>query len=569
MNRRQSSDTSPTGRHEPRLGNVDQLGVPEGPVPITSPPRRSGPPPARRPLTFWLLWLLILGMTVATVWCYQDQLRALIPSTTLNQVLNRGDQALQAGHLDGHDGSSARELYEAARALAPDNDRAMQGLRQVASAELDASRQALAAGRLDEAEQALAVARELNGGGVIIEQLQRDINARRSAGDQLERWVQQAQAALAAGHLDGDGGAGPLYRQMLTMNPDNPVAQHGLDQVASAMTAQARQAIAAHDLAAAADWVSRLVALNPDYAELPVLKGELVDQQQAAAQQLQADLDQAGQALRDGRISGASPDTAQAGYQAALVLDPQNAQAKAGLAQVAAALIMQADAALEAGDSRQARALLDQAAPLAPDSPELNTVRAQLQDDGRGDKAAVAVPPPVAASAASAALPAARIRAPTPTQAVAELSPAQQAQVAQWLQQAGTAAAAGQIMLPPGASAYDLYRQVLATDPHNAAAQAGLQGLPAAARQALVVAMGSGQLGQAEGLLASLGQLQPGDASLGVMREQLANAWIDQAIQQLDAGDKPGCAQALHHARQLSPRNPRLPGLYAHLNAAR
>ena len=568
MNRRQSSDASSAGRHEPRLGNVDQLGVPEGPVPITPPSRRTESSSTRRPLTFWLLWLLILGMTAATVRCYQDQLRALIPSTTLNQVLNRGDQALQAGHLDGHDGSSARELYEAARALAPDNDRAMQGLRQVASAELDASRQALAAGRLDEAEQALAVARELNGGGVIIEQLQRDINARRSAGDQLEQWVQQAQAALAAGHLDGDGGAGPLYRQMLTLNPDNPVAQHGLDQVASAMTGQARQAIAAHDLAAAADWVNRLVALNPDYAELPVLKGELVDQQQAAAQQLQADLDQAGQALHDGRISGASTDTALAGYQAALALDPQNAQAKAGLAQVAAALIMQADAALEAGDSRQARTLLDQAAPLAPDSPDLNTIRAQLQDDGGGDVAATAVVPP---PAASAAMPATPIRASTPTQAppVTALSPTQQAQVTQWLQQAGAAAAAGQIMLPPGASAYDRYRQVLAMDPHNAPAQAGLQGLPATARQALVVAMGSGQLGQAEGLLASLGQLQPGDASLGVMREQLANAWIDQAIQQLDAGDKPGCAQALHHARQLSPGNPRLPGLYAHLNAAR
>ncbi|MHC1479691.1 hypothetical protein ACYJW8_05525 [Frateuria aurantia] len=555
------------------MGNVDQIGVTDVRAAARPPRAGASAPATRRSPLFWLLWLLILGMTVATVWCYQDQLRSLIPSTSLNQVLNRADQALAAGQLDGHDGNSARELYEAARALSPDNDRALQGLRQVATAELDACRQALAAGQVDAADQALAVARELNGGGVIIEQLQRDINARRGAGDKLEQWVQQAQAALAAGHLDGEGGAGPLYQQVLTLSPDNPVAAHGLDQVGAAMTAQARQAMAAHDLAAASDLISRLAALNPDYSELPVLRGELAGQQQASADQIKADLAQADQALHDGRIAGDQQDTALASYKAALSLDPQNAQAQAGLAQVAQALIMQANAALDAGDADQARGLVAQAAQLAPSSAELAAVQSRLQGvpaASATDTAAGAGP----AAASSAASPAPSPQATGGTEATSvdtparvSLTPAQQAQVSQWISQARQAAAAGQIMLPPGGSAYDLYRQALSTDPDNAEAQAGLQGLPARAQQALVVAMGSGQLAKAEGLLASLDQLLPGDASLGVLREQLANAWIDQAAQQLDNGDRVGTAQSLHHARQLSPRNLRLPRLYARLNA--
>ncbi len=575
MNRRHSSDALPDGRHEPRLGNVDQIGLadrPGGSPPPRQPPRREDT--ARRPLSFWLLWLLIIGMTGATVWCYQDQLRALIPSTTLNQVLNRADQALQAGLLDGHDGASARELYEAARALAPDNDRAMQGLRAVASAELDACRQALAAGRLDQAEQALAVARELNGGGLVIEQLQRDINARHGSADSLEQWVRQAQAALADGRLDGEGGAGTLYRQVLGVDAANPVALHGLDQVAAAMTVQARQAMTGHDLAAATDWITRLANLNPDYAELPVLKGELAGQQQAAATQIQADLDQADQALHAGRISGDQPDTALAAYKAALALDPQNAQAHAGLDQVAQALRVQADAALDAGDAEQAGRLVQQAAALDPASPELVALQARLQG-------AAAVPVQAQAQAASVVDADSRDRdsgrgeadgasaAGPAAPAAGLLSQAQQDQVAQWIDQARQAAAAGQFMLPPGASAYDLYRQALSVDPRNASAQAGLEGLAGQARQALTVAMGSGQLASAEGLLASLGQLTPGDAGLSGLREQLANAWIDQAIEQLQAGDRAGMAQSLHHARQLSPQNPRLPGLYARLNARR
>ena len=50
-------------------------------------------------------------------------------------------------------------------------------------------------------------------------------------------------------------------------------------------------------------------------------------------------------ALRAGRIGGAGSDTALAHFQAALMLDPDNAQARAGLGKIAQALTVQASAA--------------------------------------------------------------------------------------------------------------------------------------------------------------------------------------------------------------------------------
>ncbi len=65
-------------------------------------------------------------------------------------------------------------------------------------------------------------------------------------------------------------------------------------------------------------------------------------------------------------------------FKAALAIDPNNPQAKAGLGQVAEALIVQANAAADSGDSDQAKQLLEQAAALTPKSADLVAARARL-----------------------------------------------------------------------------------------------------------------------------------------------------------------------------------------------
>ena len=543
-------------RTEPTLGNLDLLDT--APTPVDSLPHvrveaRSGHAErprqaAHRPRRGWripLILLLVLGALIA-LWLGQNRLRALLPSTAFNDVLNQAQQALQSGHLDGHDGTSARELFQAAIALQPDNNRARDGLHQVGEAELSQADAALQAGRLDQATQLAAQARELLGGGSDVDRLDHAINAARGAKVQAVDLVTEAQQALAAGKLDGPQGAGALYGQVLQAEPGNPVAAHGLDQVGDALAARARTALAAHDSAAAAASIDQLAALQPSNGALPSLRAA---QAQAIKQDTAALTDalaQGEQALRDGRFNGPGDDTALAHFKAALALDPANPQALAGLGNVAQALTVQASAQMDAGDLTQAASLLDQAAALAPRSADLAAARARLRS--------LSQPPP--AQSASTSL---------PMTAVSTLTPQQSAAVAQLVQRAHAAVERGDIMLPPGDCAYDLYRNALAIDGNNAAALRGLQSLPGQVQQLFNQALAQRQLVQADAMLSNLAQLSPGDPGQSALTDRLATAWLDQADRQLGRGDRIDAAQSLAHARKLEPNHPRVLELAARL----
>lgn len=560
------------GRTEPRLGNLDGWDKPQ----VQAPPRdelphfgvdpdrrRHGAPPPREPKSRkrgWLLPVLLLVVigVVAFAWVEQDRLRGLVPSTELNDVLGRADQALHDGHLDGNDGKSARELYEAARALEPDNDRARDGLRQVGQAEIARADAAVRDGKLDDATQALNAARELLGGGADVERLDQQIAKARSANVQPDGLIERAQQALADGRLDGDDGAGSLYRQVLAIDPNNAIALHGMDKVADGLAAQARKALDGGDRNAAAAIVDKLAVLLPNYGELPSLRAALVQAQKQDSGELADDLKQGQDALRAGRIDGDGEDTALAYFKSALAIDPDNAEAKAGLGQVAQALIVQANAAIDANDSAHATQLLDRAASFAPKSADLAAARARLGDLNKRATANTNL-------TATAAGEDGDVGQASP----AQLTPQQSAQIARMLQNADIAAKRGQIMLPPGDSAYDLYRGALAIDGNNEAARRGLQELPNLVSRQFNQAMSNGNLVQAEGFLGDLSDLAPGDAGQDQSRQRLAGAWMDQAEQQLGRGDRVGAAQSLNHAGKLATGNARLQQLQARLSAGR
>ncbi|WP_114240859.1 hypothetical protein [Dyella sp. C9] len=565
--RKDQHDHGSQGRTEPTLGDLDHLDQPapsgkgdDGLPRFTLDPdlRRTGharPPAAPRPRRRgWLipLALLVVIGVGTTLWMEQDRLRGLVPSTELDGVLGRAETALQEGRLDGNDGTSARELFEAARALQPDNDRARDGLRKVGLAEIARADAALQAHKLDDADQALATARELLGGGSDVDRLTQALAAARNGSVQTDQLIENAQAALDAGKLDGDDGAGALYRKVLSADPNNAVAQHGLDKVGDALAAQAHKALDAGDHATASALIDRLGTLLPNYGELPALRAALVQVDQQNNGQLADAIKQGQDALRAGRITGDGDDTALAHFKAALAIDPDNADAKAGLGQVAQALIVQADAALDSGDSEHARKLLDQAAELAPRSADLAAARARLGDARKT----------AAAQAASdiSANDSAAMQHPV-------LSPQQSAELARTIQRADTAARQGKIMLPPGESAYDLYRQALAIDGNNDAARHGLETLPNLAIGQFNQALASGNLSVASERLSDLSDLSPGDAGQGQLRLRLAGAWMDQAEQQLQGGDRAGAAQSLDSARKLAPGNPRLASLMARLQS--
>ena len=564
--RRDQHDADSHGRTEPTLGDLDHLDAPpRAPLPlndglpqVTVEPRhgrtRTTPPPRRGGRRGWLVPLLLVLVIalVAGLWFSQNRLRGMLPRTDFNNVLGQAQQALQAGHLDGQDGTSARELFQAALALEPDNDGARDGLHQVGQAELSQADAALQAGKLDQAAQQAGVARELLGGGSDIDRLDHAISSARTAQVQTVDLVGRAQQALAAGQLEGPQGAGALYKQMLQADPSNAVASHGLDQVGDALAAQARKAFDANDSAKASTIVEQLAALQPNNGALPALRAQQAQVQQQDSRALDAALKQGQDALRAGRIGGSGDDTALAHYKAALALDPDNAQAKAGLGDVAEALTVQASAAIDAGDTAQAGQLLDQAAALAPKSADLAAARARLTSAVQAPAVATATPSDDG----------------TVAPAAASLSPEQAAAVATLVQRAQIATSNGDIMMPPGDSAYDLYRSALAIDGNNAAAQQGLQALPGQVEQQFNQDLASGKLGPANDMLANLADLAPGDASQVALSNRLASAWLDQAEQQLSSGDRVGASQSLERARKLAPTHPRVLDLSARLQAS-
>ncbi len=569
----------PQGRTEPTLGNLDDLDRPSVPVPapasdlprvtLEPPPRRAAPPasrppaPRQAPRRGWLVplaLLLVVGL-ITVLWLNQDSLRGLVPRTSFNDVLARATAALAAGHLDGSDGTSARELFQAARALEPDNDRALAGLRNVGQAELAQAQQQLAAGQLDEATRSASAARELLGGGNEVDQLDRRIAQARANSVHADDLIDRARQALAAARLDGDDGAAALFAKVLAVDPGNVVAAHGLDQVGGAYADQARQALDAGDALGAARAIDKLASLLPRYGDLPSLRAQQAQVQRAHDDAVNQAVSQGMDALRAGHISGSGDDTALALFQKALALDPQNPDARAGLGKVVQALTVQANALIDSGDTDQARTLLDQADALAPRSADLAAARARLRQD---DKPA-AVPP--ASASGPASQPGAASPAPDAGTLPAMLSPEQRAKVEALVSQAREAAQRGDIMLPPGSSAYDLYRSALAIDGNNAAARDGLQNLPAVVVRLFNQALDDGRLATAGDMLGNLSDLAPGDPSQDPLRERLATAWLDRAEQQLDTGDRPGAAQSLDRVRKLAPQHPRLPELTARLNA--
>ena len=568
--RKDNHDHDHRGRTEPRLGRLDDLDRPAAPVDdglphivVDEPRRRTGgptpPPPRRERKRGWLIPVLVLVLIggVTGLWLQQDRLRNLMPATELNDLLGQANQALAAGKLDGTAGDSARELLEKARDQQPDSDQARDGLRRVGMAEVARADAALSAGNLDEAEAALNVARELLGGGSDVERLTQQLSQARNPQGHTESLIDRAQAAFAAGKFDGDDGAGALYRRVLDADRNNTVAARGLDRVGDALAAQARQAISDNDRPRANALVDRIAILVPGYSDLPSLRASLAETRKQDDQAIATLIQQGNDAMRAGRFTGEGDDTALARFNAALAADPDNAGAKAGLGQVAQALIVQANAALDSNDDAQAAKLLDQATKLAPKSAELAAARARL---GGGDgHAAASVPPAAGAQAGDDNAPEASLA----------VSPEQKAKVADLVRRAQAAASRGDIMDPPGDSAYDLYRNALAIDGNDPTARAGLQGLPAQVEKQMQQAVAAGNVKRAEDLYGTLSDLAPGDASQGEMRHRLGSALIDNALQRASSGDRQGAFQSLDHARRYVPDDPRLQSAYERIATGR
>lgn len=541
-------------RTEPKLGNLDHLD--------TGNDRRTGVhdevAPRRPPFTHaprehaarqhrgvpWLALGIVAVLLVAGAWAWNERamLSGLMPQTQLNSLLTRADQAYAAGKLAGGP-DSARDLYEAARALDPDNEQALTGLQNVGNAELKRAQDALKQRDYNNARASLEEARSLLGGGAGVAAVDQALAKAVLHHANVAVLVDQARAALANGRIDGSDGAAALFGKVLAGDPGNAVARHGMNQIGDMLSARIQSQLGSGDRAGARQTLGRLSGLLPGYSQLPTLRANVAAADRAADAQRDQHLAQGQAELRAGKITGSGDDNAEAQFKAALAADPGNAEAQAGLGQVSDALVVQANAAIDAGHVHDAKVLLDQAATLAPKSADLAAARSRLTSDAGpgGQSGEAAAEQPV-------------------------LTPADSAKLARLVARANAAARKGDIMLPPGNSAYDLYRAALGIDGNNSDAQAGLRNLPQITRDQFERAVRADNLDKAHDMLGTLEQLDPGDPAAAGMRHRLGSAWLDRADHYAGLGEMGPARAALIEAQRLVPNDPRISEVDARLH---
>ena len=533
--------TPPAGarfRAEPSIGRLDEAAASSARRPMQAPVSRApAPGGAKR----WLLiaaLALVLGGAFAA-WRYQDRLRGLLPKTELNDLITRGQKALAEGKLVGTQGDSARELFQAARTLDGDNDMARSGLNNVGQRLVERASTAISRGDFAAARTDLAAATDVLGGGAEIEELKARLHSAETRNTQSAELLERGEQALAAGKLLGSGSAAEAYQKVLDADGANALAISGLKKVGEALAKQARDAIAAGNNELANQRVGELAQLSPNHPAIPELRAALANQRADNNQALEQQLARADAQQRAGRIQG--DDGALALFESALKRDPGSTRAKSALRRIAQGLVVQANAALDDSNTAQADKLLQQAEGAAADLPDLRAAKSRLRetreqlDIGKQHQAQAASNDPRA-------------------QAL--------------LDEAEKAMAAGNLILPPGDSAWDKYRAVLRIDSNNSKAFAGLNRIPARAKELFEQALKDNTPYKARAHIDAVTQADPGDASAPAMKERLANAFLDQAEAKLTQNQSADAARALKAARELSPSNPRLAPLEAKLQAA-
>ena len=517
---------------EPRLGHIDAV--------LRAPTRtRLSVDASRRRPGRWIVALaLILVLIGGGLFLFQDRLRDSLPQTRMNSLLQAADAALRQGHLSG-DKDSARDLYLAASALDPDNQSARQGLQQVGRQLLLQAQVALGNGDPEPAVALLKEADSLRLPTTELADLERTLQTYSHRNDELDSILDAARGAADGGDLDGsDKSAVALYRHALNLDPGNAVAMAGLRAVLGRLLGRVDQILADEDFEAAASIIERVAAIDPGFLGLPDARAALAKARQTRADDIEQKLDLADGLLQRRQLLPPQQPNALQTYQDVLARDASQERARAGVRKVAEALLGQASRQIDDYNFDAARSLIEQARALAPQLPALAQVEHSLREvQSRRDQF-------------EARQAGTRIDIPGT------------------LQQARDAAQAGQFLVPPGESAYDLYRAVLAQVPDQAEARAGLARLPDQALQRFEIALGGNRLSSARDALDTLGVIAPSDSRLGPARQRLARSYLAFASERLGAGEISRATTALNQARELDPGNTDLPAMQARLEQA-
>ena len=512
----------------PTLGSIDDLEFADRARPA-SPHPPSAPPP-RRPRTGRTgLWLLLAGFAAVAIaggWAlshWRETLgEQLIPVSDLNQQIREAEAALARGDLSAADGSGARERFQAVLARDPDHPGARRGLGAVRDAALAQARAALVAGDLATARTRIELARAMAAPAADLALLDVELRRAESTGDEIADLLERARAAQQAGRFEQvPDGALALYGDVLQRQPDNAIAIEGRRVILGALLTRAQAALEAGDLASAEALVARVVETDPTHLGLPAVRASLGEAVSQRERRREAGLADADAARRDGRLEDAA-----AAYLALLATDPGLVAARHGLDDAAAAIAARASRQAADFEFEAAESSLRLARTWDPDSPAIAVAEQRLAD-ARASRDLL--PPPEAAP-----------------------------RLGSLVRQAVTAMRRGDLIDPPGDSAWDRLRVAAAIAPDHPDVLMALDEYDRRARACFEDELAGNRLSRAQGCLdAMVVRDRRGDGMLRD-RRRLAGRWLAFAEERLGAGELALARRAIDAAQSLDPGHPGL-----------
>ncbi len=253
---------------------------------------------------------------------------------------------------------------------------------------------------------------------------------------------------------------------------------------------------------------------------------------------IEALLARASEAMESGTLVGDRPETALSFYRAVQEMDPENAEAAAGVEAIGQRLVGLANGAIEEGNVERAQRLLDEARVIVPGLSGVRETEARLTSF---------------------------IARTTPV----DLTPEDQERFDDFLYSADQALDAGQLMSPPGDSAYDFLKAALAMQPTSDRPQQGLRRLSERLAGRSRELLGKGRVDEARDQLQAARQADGSNPNLELLSESIAGRLRDEVRVAIDAGEIDRAERLLTDASALAPESVELEELARRIAIAR
>lgn len=440
-----------------------------------------------------LLLVLAVGLYFA-IWYVPSAGLSDADQRRVENYLRRVDANLLKLQIDSPPEDNAVYELQRALALAPDYGPTLDRARQIAEFYETDARDLIDANKPEEALAEIKKGLEVDPNYTNLVDLEDEI-ATLLAAQKRQAEIAEALRVAADYQSQGklieppDGNAYAAFQKVLEFDPQNDVANKGLEAILASLMDKAGKSLASGDLEQAGKLVENIDRLFPNNRRVAEMRTSITAKEREIREQAEVEefLRIAQRQLDEGKLIEPEADNALESFTQALNRQPDNAAALKGLEQIADQFTAQANEAVQRGEFATALKLADSGLLAAPDNAELLSIQAK---------------------------------------STGQLS-ARDQEIQSMLQEAQRLVLSGDF-LPPGDNALDTFKNVEKLDPGNQQAARGLARLP---DQVFEEASQLEKLGDFSGARALLENAQKsfGDqARFAEMKTRMENAIAEQ-----------------------------------------